>query len=66
MGKTTPLAAIQIPDLFMALTWLKQTQMTPKIHGSIPPIGCATLKHEISQSWRGGNNTKTPRSDPNN
>ena len=65
MGKTTPLAAIQILDLFMALTWLKRTQSAPKIHGYVPPIGCATLKHGIRQPWRGGNNTQTPSSDPN-
>ena len=43
MGKTTPLAAIQIPGSFMALTWPKRTQSTPKIYGFVPPIGCATL-----------------------
>ena len=49
----------------MALTWPKRTQSAPKIQGFVPPIGCATLKNEIPQPWRGGNETKKPRSDPN-
>ena len=48
MGKTTPLAAIRIPGSFMALTWPKQTQSAPKIHGYVPPIGCATLNMKFS------------------
>ena len=65
IGKTIPLAAIRIPDSFMDLTWPKQTQSPQKIYGSVPPIGCATLKHKIPQPWRGENNTKNPRSDLN-
>ena len=65
MGKTIPLAEIQILDLFMALTWKKQTQSTPKIHGFVPPHWLCNSEHEIPQPWRGGNNTKMPRSDPN-
>ena len=64
MGKTTPLEENQIPNFFMDLTWPKRTQSTPKIRGFVPPIGCATLKHEITQPWRGGNNPQTPKSDP--
>ena len=38
MGKTTPLAAIQILDSFMALTWPKRTQSTPKFMALFPPL----------------------------
>ena len=38
MGKTTPLAAIQILDSFMAIMWPKKTQSAPKFVSLFPPL----------------------------
>ena len=66
MGKTTSLAAIRIPDSFMALTWPKRTQSAPKIHGSIFPIGCITLNMKFPNRGEVERTQKLPGVIPTN
>ena len=63
MGKNNPLAAIQFPESFMALTWPKWTQQHPKIVGLFSHSLCKPILFFPSRVMR-KTTTKPPNKDP--